>query len=71
MIEYLWKAALAFTPPGDTRATEDHVTAWGLDILAGNSRGVIAGITARAAADPPRPGGSMEEHPQDHALPAG
>jgi hypothetical protein len=52
-----YKAALAFTPPGDTRATEDQVTAWGLDILAGNSRGVIAGITARAAADPPRPGG--------------
>ena len=59
MIEYLWKAALAFTSPGDTRATEDQFTAWGLDILAGNSRGVTAGITARAAADPPRPG---EEH---------
>ena len=62
VIEYLWKAALAFTPPGDTRATEDQVTAWGLDILAGNSRGVIAGITARAAADPPRPGGEHEKN---------
>ena len=62
VIEYLWKAALAFTPPGDTRATEDQVTAWGLDILAGNSRGVIAGITAAAAADPPRPGGEHDKN---------
>ena len=36
VIEYLWKAALCFTPPGDTRATETQVTAWELDILAGN-----------------------------------
>jgi len=62
VIEYLWKAALAFTPPGDTRATEDQVTAWGLDILAGNSRAVTAGITARAAADPPGPGGEHEKN---------
>ena len=62
VIEYLWKAALAFTPPGDTRATEDQVAAWGLDILAGNSRGVTADITARAAADPPRPGGEHEKN---------
>jgi len=62
VIEYLWKAALAFTPPGDTRATEDQVTAWGLDILAGNSRGVAAGIAARAAADPPRPGGEHDKN---------
>jgi hypothetical protein len=62
VIEYLWKAALAFTPPGDTRATEDQVTAWGLDILAGNSRGVTAAITARAAADPPRPGGEHDKN---------
>lgn len=62
VIEYLWKAALAFTPPGDTRATEDQVAAWGLDILAGNSRGVAAGITARAAADPPRPGGEHDKN---------
>jgi hypothetical protein len=62
VIEYLWKAALAFTPPGDTRATEDQVTAWGLDILAGNSRGVTADITARAAADPPKPGGEHEKN---------
>jgi hypothetical protein len=62
VIEYLWKAALAFTPPGDTRATEDQVTAWGLDILAGRSRSVIAGIAARAAADPPRPGGEHDKN---------
>jgi hypothetical protein len=62
VIEYLWKAALAFTPPGDTRATEDQVTAWGLDILAGHSRAVITGITARAAADPPRPGGEHDKN---------
>lgn len=62
VIEYLWKAALAFTPPGSTRAAEDQVTAWGLDILAGNSRGVAAGITARAAADPPEPGGEHEKN---------
>jgi hypothetical protein len=62
VIEYLWKAALAFTPPGDTRATEDQVTAWGLDILAGHSRGVTADITARAAADPPKPGGEHEKN---------
>jgi len=62
VIEYLWKAALAFTPPGDTRATEGQVTAWGLDILAGNSRGVAAGIAAMAAADPPRPGGEHDKN---------
>jgi hypothetical protein len=62
VLEYLWKAALCFTPPGDTRATEDQVTAWGLDILAGNSRAVTADITARAAADPPRPGGEHEKN---------
>ena len=62
VLEYLWKAALAFTPPGDTRATEDQATAWGLDILAGNSRAVTAGITARAAASPPRPGGEHEKN---------
>jgi hypothetical protein len=62
VIEYLWKAALAFTPPGDTRATEDQVTAWGLDILAGRSRSVIAGIAARAAAAPPRPGGEHDKN---------
>ena len=62
VIEYLWKAALCFTPPGDTRATEDQVTAWGLDILAGNSRGVTAGITARAAANPPRPGSEHDKN---------
>jgi hypothetical protein len=62
VIEYLWKAALAFTPPGDTRATEDQVTAWGLDILAGNGRAVTADITARAAADPPGPGGEHEKN---------
>ena len=49
-------------PPGDTRATEDQVTAWGLDILAGGSRHVAAGITARAAADPPAPGGEHEKN---------
>ena len=59
VIEYLWKAALAFTPPGDTRATEDQVTAWGLDILAGNSRGVTAGITPGPPRTPPDPAGSM------------
>jgi hypothetical protein len=62
VIEYLWKAALAFTPPGDTRATEEQVTAWGLDILAGSSRHVAAGIAARAAADPPRPGGEHDKN---------
>jgi hypothetical protein len=62
VIEYLWKAALCFTPPGDTRATEDQVTAWGLDILAGNSRDVITDIRARAAADPPKPGGEHEKN---------
>jgi hypothetical protein len=62
VIEYLWKAALCFTPPGDTRATEDQVTAWGLDILAGSSRHVAAGIAARAAADPPRPGGEHDKN---------
>jgi hypothetical protein len=62
VIEYLWKAALAFVPPGDTRATENQVTAWGLDILAGNSRHVTADITARAAASPPRPGGEHEKN---------
>jgi len=62
VIEYLWKAALCFTPPGDTRATESQVTAWGLDILAGNSRGVITGIQARAAADPPRPGSEHDKN---------
>ena len=51
VIEYLWKAALCFTPPGDTRATEDQVTAWGLDILAGSTRHVAAGIAGRG---PPR-----------------
>ena len=56
------KPLSCFTPPGDTRATEDQVTAWGLDILAGNSRGVIAGIQARAAADPPRPGSEHEKN---------
>jgi hypothetical protein len=62
VIEYLRKAALAFTPPGDTRATEEQVTAWGLDILAGSSRHVAAGIAARAAADPPRPGGEHDKN---------
>jgi len=62
VIGYLWKAALAFTPPGDTRATEDQVTTWGLDILAGSSRAVTAAITARAAADPPRPGGEHDKN---------
>jgi hypothetical protein len=62
VIEYLWKAALAFTAPGDTRATEDQVTAWGLGILAGESRAVITDITARAAADPPEPGGEHEKN---------
>lgn len=62
VIEYLWKAALAFVPPGDTRATEDQVTTWGLDILAGHSRDVAADITARAAADPPKPGGENEKN---------
>ena len=62
VIEYLWKAALCFTPPGDTRATEDQVTAWGLDILAGSSRHVAAGIAARAAADPPRPGSEHDKN---------
>jgi hypothetical protein len=62
VIEYLWKAALCFTPPGDTRATEDQVTAWGLDILAGNSHDVITDIRARAAADPPKPGGEHEKN---------
>jgi hypothetical protein len=59
VLEYLWKAALALTPHS---ATEDLVTAWGLDILAGNSRAVTAGITARAAADPPRPGGEHDKN---------
>jgi hypothetical protein len=58
VIEYLWKAALAFTPPGDTRATEGQVTAWGLDILAGNSRGVAAGIAAWPPRTLPGPAGS-------------
>ena len=62
VIEYLWKAALCFTPPGGTRAAEDQVTAWGLDILAGNSRHVTADITARAAANPPRPGGEHDKN---------
>jgi hypothetical protein len=62
VIEYLWKAALAFTPPGDTRATEGQVTAWGLDILAGNSRGVITSIQAKAAADPPKPGSEHDKN---------
>lgn len=62
VIEYLWKAALAFTPPGDTRATEDQATAWGLDILAGNSPAVIADIERQAAAHPPRPGGEHEKN---------
>ena len=62
VIEYLWKAALCFTPPGDTRATENQVTAWGLGILAGNSRHVTAGITARAAANPPRPGSEHDKN---------
>jgi hypothetical protein len=61
VIEYLWKAALAFTPPGDTRATEDQATAWGLAILAGRSGDVAAGIRARAAGDPPKPGGEHEK----------
>jgi hypothetical protein len=69
VIEYLWKAALAFTPPGDTRATEGQVTAWGLDILAGNSRGVAAGIAAMAAADPPRPGGEHDKNIRKATLP--
>ncbi|HEY2578668.1 MAG TPA: hypothetical protein VGI74_20385 [Streptosporangiaceae bacterium] len=62
VIGYLWKAALAFTAPGDTRATEDQVTAWGLAILAGHSRAVITSITAKAAADPPKPSGEHEKN---------
>jgi hypothetical protein len=62
VIEYLWKAALCFTPPGDTRATEGQVTAWGLDILAGNSRGVITSIQAKAAAVPPAPGSEHDKN---------
>jgi len=62
VIEYLWKAALAFTPPGDTRATEDQVTAWGLDILAGRARDVTADIGRQAAANPPRPGGEHDKN---------
>lgn len=62
VLEYLWKAALAFTPPGSTRATEELTAAWGLDILAGSSRAVAAGITARAAADPPKAGGEHEKN---------
>jgi hypothetical protein len=62
VIEYLWKAALCFTPPGDTAATEKQATAWGLDILAGNSRDVITDIQARAAADPPVPGSEHDKN---------
>lgn len=62
VLEYLWKAALAFTPPGDTRATEDQVTAWGLDILAGRSPAVTADLTAKTAADPPKPGGEHDKN---------
>jgi hypothetical protein len=62
VIEYLWKAALCFTPPGDTAATEKQATAWGLDILAGNSRDVITDIQAKAAADPPVPGSEHDKN---------
>jgi hypothetical protein len=36
--------------------------AWGLDILAGNSRGVITSIQAKAAADPPKPGSEHDKN---------
>jgi hypothetical protein len=62
VIGYLWKAALAFTPPGDTRATEDQATAWGLDMLAGHAAAVAASIGAKAAASPPKPGGEHENN---------
>jgi hypothetical protein len=62
VIEYLWKAALAFTPPGHTAATEKQVTTWGLDILAGNSRDVITDIQAKATANPPKPGGEHQRN---------
>lgn len=62
VLGYLWKAALAFTPPGDTRATEDQVTAWGLDILRGRAADVVTDISGKAAASPPKPGGEHERN---------
>lgn len=60
VIEYLWKAALAFTC--GTAATEAQVTAWGLDILRGRTAGVIADIGDKAAASPPRPGSEHDKN---------
>jgi hypothetical protein len=62
VIEYLWKAAWCFTPAGNTPAAEQQVIAWGLDILHGNSRDVIADIERQAAANPPKPGGEHEKN---------
>jgi hypothetical protein len=62
VLEYLWKAGLAFTPPGDTRANEDLAGEWGLGILNGNTPGVIAGIQERATASPPQPGSEHDKN---------
>jgi len=62
VIEYLWKAAWRFAPAGDTPAAEQQVIAWGLDILRGSSRDVIAGIRRKAAAKPPKAGGEHERN---------
>lgn len=56
VLDYLWKAAWCFVPAGGIAAAEALVTGWGEDILHGRSADVIADITRRAAADPPRPG---------------
>ena len=61
VLEYLWKAAWCFHPAGDP-AAEDWVTARGLDILHGNTAGVIAEIRRLAAQHPPRPGSEHDKN---------
>jgi hypothetical protein len=56
VLEYLWKAAWCFHAPRDP-ATEDWVTAQGLDILHGRTGQVITRIARLAADHPPKPGG--------------
>jgi hypothetical protein len=61
VLEYLWKAAWCFHPAGDP-AAEEWVTARGLDILHGNTAGVIAEIARLAAQHPPRPGSEHDKN---------
>jgi hypothetical protein len=59
VLEYLWKVGWCFHRPRDP-AIEGWVTARALDILRGDTAGVIAVIKDLAVRHPPRPGGDHD-----------